>query len=78
MAENTSPTPDPHPGPQAWREGYPYKTKLSRTSDERRKRELQIELLKMQLWVKETGQKVLVIFEGRDAAGKGGAISGPA
>ena len=68
--EKKTPTPDP----QAWREGYPYKTKLSRTSDERRKRELQIELLKMQLWVKETGQKVLIIFEGRDAAGKGGAI----
>ncbi|STY68533.1 polyphosphate kinase 2 [Micrococcus luteus] len=68
--EKKTPTPDP----QAWREGYPYKTKLSRKSYERRKRELQIELLKMQLWVKETGQKVLIIFEGRDAAGKGGAI----
>ena len=32
----------------------------------------------MQLWVKQTGQKVLIIVEGRDAAGKGGAISGPA
>lgn len=68
--EKKTPTPDP----QAWREGYPYKTKLSRKSYERRKRELQIELLKMQLWVKETGQKVLIIFEGRDAADKGGAI----
>lgn len=68
--EKKTPTPDP----QAWREGYPYKTKLSRKSYERRKRELQIELLKMQLWVKETGQKVLIIFEGRDAAGKGGTI----
>ncbi|WP_248126171.1 polyphosphate kinase 2 [Micrococcus lacusdianchii] len=64
----------PSPDPRAWREGYPYQTKLSRKSYERRKRELQIELLKMQLWVKETGQKVLIIFEGRDAAGKGGAI----
>ena len=72
--EKKTPTPDP----QAWREGYPYKTKLSRKSYERRKRELQIELLKMQLWVKETGQKVLIIFGGRDAAGTGGAISGPA
>ena len=62
------------PNPEAWREGYPYDKKLSRRVYERRKRELQIELLKMQLWVKETGQKVLIIFEGRDAAGKGGAI----
>jgi len=37
-------------------------------------KELQIELLKMQNHVKETGQKVLMIFEGRDAAGKGGTI----
>jgi polyphosphate kinase 2 len=36
---------------------------------------LQIELLKMQQWVKETGARVCVLFEGRDAAGKGGAIS---
>lgn len=64
----------PTPDPLAWREGYPYETKISRRLYERRKRELQIELLKMQLWVKETGQKVLIIFEGRDAAGKGGAI----
>ena len=35
---------------------------------------LQIELLKMQNYVKETGMKVLMIFEGRDAAGKGGTI----
>ncbi|NPA65716.1 MAG: polyphosphate kinase 2 [Epsilonproteobacteria bacterium] len=37
-------------------------------------RDLQIELLKMQNYVKESGQKVLMIFEGRDAAGKGGTI----
>src|SRR5690625_7812679 len=47
---------------------------MGRSYYERTKRQLQIEMLKMQLWVKETGQKVLVIFEGRDAAGKGGAI----
>lgn len=35
---------------------------------------LQIELLKLQAWVKETGQRVVIVFEGRDAAGKGGAI----
>ncbi|MGV3103613.1 polyphosphate kinase 2 [Rothia sp. 32237D007AR] len=58
----------------AWKAGYPYDKKLSRKEYEKEKRALQIELLKLQLWVKETGQKVLVIFEGRDAAGKGGAI----
>jgi polyphosphate kinase 2 len=35
---------------------------------------LQIEMLKLQLWANETGERVLIIFEGRDAAGKGGAI----
>jgi polyphosphate kinase 2 len=53
---------------------YPYKTKMSRATYDVRKMEFQIELLKAQKWVKETGQKVVVIFEGRDAAGKGGAI----
>ena len=59
---------------QAWKIGYPYDEKLSRKDYERTKRALQIELLKLQLWIKETGQKLLIIFEGRDAAGKGGAI----
>lgn len=58
----------------AWRVGYPYDKKLGRKEYEKEKRALQIELLKLQLWIKETGQKVLIIFEGRDAAGKGGAI----
>lgn len=53
---------------------YPYKTKMNRQSYEDRKRELQVELLKVQKWVKETGKKVVIIFEGRDAAGKGGTI----
>lgn len=57
-----------------WRQGHPYDTKISRTAYERDKRKLQIELLKLQAWVKETGQKVVILFEGRDAAGKGGAI----
>ncbi|MCV6611572.1 MAG: polyphosphate kinase 2 [Amphritea sp.] len=55
-------------------EDYPYDFKLPRKEYEKQKRQLQIELLKMQNWVKETGQKVIIIFEGRDAAGKGGAI----
>ncbi|MBK9476917.1 MAG: polyphosphate kinase 2 [Tetrasphaera sp.] len=59
---------------KAWRQGYPYDKKLSRDEYEATKRKLQIELLKLQLHVKETGAKLLVICEGRDAAGKGGAI----
>ncbi|WP_449278276.1 polyphosphate kinase 2 [Leucobacter sp. GX24907] len=62
-------------GPDApWRQGYPYDTKLSRRVYEKEKRKLQIELLKLQAWVKESGQKIVMLFEGRDAAGKGGAI----
>jgi polyphosphate kinase 2 len=58
-----------------WREGgYPYKNLMSRKSYERQKYRLQVELLKLQAWVKETGQKVVILFEGRDAAGKGGTI----
>lgn len=53
---------------------YPYDTKISRKDYEKRKKELQIELLKMQNWVRETGQRVVILFEGRDAAGKGGTI----
>lgn len=48
--------------------------RMSRRRYEREKRQLQIELLKFQAWVKETGQRVVILFEGRDAAGKGGAI----
>ena len=58
-----------------WRKGgYPYKNLLSRRSYERQKYRLQVELLKLQAWVKESGQKVVILFEGRDAAGKGGTI----
>ena len=57
-----------------WREGYPYGERLSRAEYEQQKRLLQIELLKLQAWVKDTGQKVVLLFEGRDAAGKGGTI----
>jgi len=58
-----------------WRSGaYPYRNLLSRRSYERQKYRLQVELLKLQAWVKETGQRVVILFEGRDAAGKGGAI----
>jgi polyphosphate kinase len=58
-----------------WRRGgYPYKNLLSRKGYERQKYRLQVELLKFQSWVKETGQKIVIVFEGRDAAGKGGTI----
>ncbi|MFC7462157.1 polyphosphate kinase 2 [Hydrogenophaga defluvii] len=58
-----------------WRRGgYPYKHLLSRKTYEAQKYQLQVELLKLQAWVKETGQRVVILFEGRDAAGKGGAI----
>ena len=53
---------------------YPYKKKISILEYEAIKHELQIELLKMQGWVKDTNQRVVVLFEGRDAAGKGGTI----
>ena len=53
---------------------YPYKTKVSESAYVERMLPLQAELLKAQNWVKDTGEKVVVLFEGRDAAGKGGTI----
>lgn len=58
-----------------WRSGgYPYLNLMSRKNYEKQKYRLQVELLKLQAWVKETGQRVVILFEGRDAAGKGGTI----
>ncbi len=58
-----------------WREGgYPYKNLMTRKNYEKEKYQLQVELLKLQAWVKNHKQKVVLLFEGRDAAGKGGAI----
>jgi polyphosphate kinase 2 len=58
-----------------WREGgYPYRNLMMRRNYEKQKYRLQVELLKLQAWVKATGQKVVILFEGRDAAGKGGTI----
>jgi polyphosphate kinase 2 len=69
---------DPHPDDELsvdWRTGgYPYRNLMSRKAYERQKYSLQVELLKLQAWVKETGQRVVILFEGRDAAGKGGTI----
>lgn len=53
---------------------YPYEKKISRRSYERQKAALQVELLKVQEWVRRSGEKIVVLFEGRDAAGKGGTI----
>jgi polyphosphate kinase 2 len=53
---------------------YPYRTRLRRADYEAQKEKIQIELLKVQNWVKDTGQKIVILFEGRDAAGKGGTI----
>jgi polyphosphate kinase len=57
-----------------WRERYPYAERMGREEYERTKRLLQIELLKLQYWIKATGERLIVLFEGRDAAGKGGTI----
>jgi len=66
---------DPHAIRELFLSGkYPYRTKIPTAEYERKKKALQVELLKVQRWVKETGQKIVVLFEGRDAAGKGGAI----
>ena len=57
-----------------WREGYPYDERMSRTEYESLKRDLQVELLKAQDWIRSSGHKLVMVFEGRDAAGKGGTI----
>jgi len=69
----------PKVSPDAIREAfeagtYPYSNKLSKKDYEAQKAALQAELLKVQHWAQETGQKFVLLFEGRDAAGKGGTI----
>lgn len=53
---------------------YPYKHKMPLNEYAKAKAELQSELLKVQNWVKMSGQRIVALFEGRDAAGKGGTI----
>lgn len=53
---------------------YPHPRRLSRKSYDRDMANLQVELVKMQAWVKQSGHRVVILFEGRDAAGKGGTI----
>ncbi len=68
------PNPDQELAP-GWRSGsYPYKNLMARKAYEKQKYRLQVELLKLQAWVRKTGARVVILFEGRDAAGKGGAI----
>ena len=59
---------------ETWRERYPYEHRMSRDEYEHLKRRLQIELLKLQKHCKRTGARQVILFEGRDAAGKGGTI----
>ena len=59
---------------ETWREDYPYEQRMVRRDYDRTKRLLQIELLKLQAWIKHTDRRLVVVFEGRDAAGKGGTI----
>jgi polyphosphate kinase len=59
---------------ETWREDYPYDSLMSRNDYEVEKYLLQIELLKFQYWAQDHGEKHVIVFEGRDAAGKGGTI----
>ena len=59
---------------ESWREGHPYPARMGREEYETTKRLLQIELLKAQSWLAETGRRLVIGFDGRDAAGKGGTI----
>lgn len=54
--------------------GYPYGEKLKSKHYKKELRALQVELVKLQGWARKTGERIVVLFEGRDAAGKGGTI----
>ena len=59
---------------ETWREDYPHEELMSRQEYELEKYQLQIELLKFQYWAQDHDLKHVIVFEGRDAAGKGGTI----
>ncbi len=59
---------------ETWRDNYPFTERMRRAEYDRAKRLLQIELLKLQYWVTDTGRRLVILFEGRDAAGKGSTI----
>lgn len=66
---------DPQGNPvYTWQEGYPYDERMDRDEYEVEKYRLQIELLKFQYWLEDHGRRSVILFEGRDAAGKGGTI----
>ena len=66
---------DPEGNPVfTWQEGYPYPERMERDDYEVEKYRLQIELLKFQYWLEDNGKRAVILFEGRDAAGKGGTI----
>jgi polyphosphate kinase len=58
----------------AWKQGYPYDVKLGRRQYEKQKLKLQMELVKLQSMFRDSGTRMILLFEGRDAAGKGGTI----
>lgn len=68
-------TPDWLEEAQLTSDNYPYIKRLKRKHYEKRLETLQIELVKLQAWLQESGCRVAAIFEGRDAAGKGGTIA---
>lgn len=61
---------------ETWHEDYPYPNLMDRREYETQKRLLQIELLKLQYSIDDTGERHVIIFEGRDAAGKVGPLRG--
>src|SRR5262249_44447655 len=66
---------DPGGNPiETWREDYPYDHRMERGVYDQEKYRLQVELLKFQTWAQDSGTKHVILFEGRDAAGKGGTI----
>jgi polyphosphate kinase 2 len=78
VRDGHSPDPDlidPQGNPvYTWQEGYPYPERMDRDAYEFEKYKLQIELLKFQYWLEDNGKRAIILFEGRDAAGKGGTI----
>ncbi|WP_149589446.1 polyphosphate kinase 2 [Tabrizicola flagellatus] len=75
VAEAKPPKAEPSPLHQAFESGrYPYARLMGRAPYEAEKARLQAELLKVQIWAQDTGQKFVILMEGRDAAGKGGTI----
>ncbi|MDO7558551.1 MAG: polyphosphate kinase 2 [Loktanella sp.] len=54
---------------------YPYKKKMRKSDYEAEMAALQVELVRLQAWARDKGERIVIVFEGRDAAGKGGTIS---